>query len=624
MSERQTIDTNQSGAAASRAVLQEVTIRLAGDSGDGIQVTGSQFTGTTALAGNDIATLPDYPAEIRAPAGTLPGVSGFQLQFSAHSILTPGDQPDVLVAFNPAALKVNLRDLRRGGILLVNKDAFEETNLRKAGYAANPLEDGSLAGYRLYEVEMTRLTKEALEGSGLSSRDVERCKNFFALGMLYWLYSRPLEPTLKWINEKFGKKPEVARANERVLRAGHSYAETTELFQAVYEVPPAPLEPGLYRNVEGNEAVALALAVIAQKSGLPLVLGSYPITPASTILHRTSRLKSFGITTFQAEDEIAGIGAALGASFAGGLGVTSTSGPGMALKAEMMGLAVMTELPLLIIDVQRGGPSTGLPTKTEQADLLMALYGRHAECPLPVIAANSPADCFTLTIEAARLALKYMTPVILLTDGYLANGAEPWKVPQLSELPDLPVRFLTDKAQYNGTYARDPVTLARAWMRPGTPGLEHRIGGLEKDEAGRVSYDAINHERMVNLRAAKVAGIADDIPAAALEEGSLDDDLLLIGWGSTYGSITQAVREERALGRRVASLHLRYLNPLPRGLESILRRFPRRLLPELNLGQLQWLLQARFKLDIEGFHKVQGQPFRVSEIRQRIQEMLGA
>ncbi|MFN7966547.1 MAG: 2-oxoacid:acceptor oxidoreductase subunit alpha [Acidobacteriota bacterium] len=624
MNPHQATDTGRDQTAVGRAVIQEVTIRFAGDSGDGIQVTGSQFTGTTALAGNDIATLPDYPAEIRAPAGTLPGVSGFQLQFSSHSVLTPGDQPDVLVAFNPAALKVNLKDLKRGGILIVNKDAFEDTNLKKAGYQQNPLEDDSLEAYRLFSVEVTRLTREALVESGLSSKDVERCKNFFALGMLYWLYARSPEPTQRWIHEKFDKKPEVAKANETVLMAGYHFAETTELFQTVYEVPPAKLVPGTYRNMEGNEAIALALAVVAKKSGLPVVLGSYPITPASTILHRAARLKAYGVYTFQAEDEIAGIGSALGASFSGALGVTTTSGPGLALKTEMMGLAVMTELPLLIVDVQRGGPSTGLPTKTEQADLLMAVFGRHGESPLPVIAAQSPADCFHATLEAARIAIKYMTPVILLTDGYLANGAEPWRIPEIDALPEIPVRFVEEIAALKGVYSRDPATLSRAWIKPGTPGLEHRIGGLEKDDVGRISYDPHNHERMVHLRAAKVAGIANELPEAVLEEGTVEDDLLVLGWGSTHGAITQAVREERGMGRKVASLHLRYLNPLPRGLDTLLEQFDRILIPEMNLGQLQFLLQGKFKIDVEGYHKVQGQPFRVSEIRSRIQDMLGA
>ncbi len=606
-----------------RVALDEVTIRLAGDSGDGIQVTGTQFTTTTALAGNDVATLPDYPAEIRAPVGTVPGVSGFQIQFSSNPVLTPGDQADVLVAFNPAALKVNLKDVKRGGILIVNKDTFDETGFRKAGVAGNPLQDGTVEGYRVYEVELSRLTKETLRDSGLSSRDVERCKNFFALGMLYWLYGRSLDSTLDWIAHKFAKEPAVAAANAQVLRAGANYAETVRIFQTVYEVAPAPLAPGTYRNLDGNEAIALALAVVADKSGLPVLLGSYPITPASTILHNAGKYKAFGVATFQGEDEIAGIGAALGASFAGALGVTTTSGPGMALKSEIAGLAVITELPLLIVDVQRGGPSTGLPTKTEQADLLLALFGRHGEAPMPVLAAASPGDCFWMTLEAARIAIKYMTPVILLSEGYLANGAEPFRVPDLAEIPPIPVSFLADKALFEGTYHRDAATLARPWIRPGTPALEHRIGGLEKDELGRVSYDPANHQRMVSLRRAKVDGIAEDVPAAALEEGAEGDDLLVVGWGSTYGAITSAVRELRAQGKKVASLHLRYLNPLPRGLGDLLARFPRVLCPELNMGQLQLILQGRYRVEVLGFHKVQGQPFRVAEIKDRILEVLG-
>ncbi len=611
------------GTGQAREHLDEVTIRLAGDSGDGIQVTGTQFTTTSALAGNDVATLPDYPAEIRAPVGTLPGVSGFQIHFSSHPIMTPGDQADVLVAFNPAALKVNLKDLKRGGILIVNRDAFEEVNFKKAGLASNPLEDGTLEGYRVYPVELGKLTKEALAGSGLSSRDVERSKNFFALGMLYWLYGRSLDPTLRWIEEKFAKDPALAAANAKALRTGANYAETVRMFQSVYEVPPAELEPGTYRNLDGNEAVALALAVIAAKSKLPVLLGSYPITPASTVLHNAGKYKAFGVSTFQAEDEIAGIGSALGASFAGGLGVTTTSGPGLALKAEIAGLAVMTELPLVIVDIQRGGPSTGLPTKTEQADLLTALFGRHGEAPLPVLAPASPGDCFHVTLEAARMAIKYMTPVIVLSEGYLANGAEPWRVPNLDDIPEIPVRFLADGTGFEGTYVRDPLTLARPWIRPGTAGLEHRIGGLEKDAQGRVSYDPQNHERMVQLRQAKVDGIADDIPHASLELGALGDELLVVGWGSTWGAITAAVQGLRAEGRRVASLHLRHLNPLPHGVGELLRAFPRVLVPELNMGQLQWLLQAKFCVPLEGFHKVQGQPFRVAEIRARILEMLG-
>jgi 2-oxoglutarate ferredoxin oxidoreductase subunit alpha len=607
-----------------RQPLDRVVVRIAGDSGDGIQVTGGQLTATSALAGNDIATLPDFPAEIRAPAGTLPGVSGFQLQFSASEIMTPGDQADVLVAFNPAALKVHLRDLKRGGIVIVNEDAFDENGLRKAGYAANPLDDGTLASATLHRVAISRLTREALTGTGLGAKDAERCKNFFALGMLYWLYGRPIEPTARWIRDKYTQRPELAGANEKVLRAGFNYGNTVRIFQSVYHVPPARLEPGLYRNLDGNEAIALALAGIAQRSGMTVVLGSYPITPASTVLHACSRLKSYGVIAYQAEDEIASIGAALGAAFAGALGVTTTSGPGLALKGETLGLATMVELPLVVFDIQRAGPSTGMPTKTEQSDLLMALFGRHGEAPLPVLAPATPGDCFWITIEAARIAVRYRTPVIVLSEGYLASGSEPFRVPRPEEIPALDPGFLTEKDRYAGAYARDPSTLARPWIPAGTPGLQHRVGGLEKDDLGQVSYDAQNHQRMVALRAGKVAGIAADIPPARLEEGAVGDDLLVVGWGSTYGAITQAVREERAAGRRVASLHLRHLNPLPRGLGELLAAFPRVLVPELNTGQLLWLLSARFHLDAVGFHKVQGAPFRVGELRVRIAELLGA
>ncbi|UCF69316.1 MAG: 2-oxoacid:acceptor oxidoreductase subunit alpha [Acidobacteriota bacterium] len=610
-------------ASRKRERLDEVTIRLAGDSGDGIQVTGGQLTSTSALAGNDVATLPDYPAEIRAPAGTLPGVSGFQLQFSSHDIMTPGDASDVLVAFNPAALRTNLSDLKPGGILIVNKDTFVDTNLKKAGYAHNPLEDDSLSGCRVFPVSMTALTREALKDSGLSVREIDRCKNFFALGMVYWLYQRSLQPTIGWLEAKFKHRPELAAANEAVLRAGYNYANTIRAFQTSYEVPPARLAPGTYRNIDGNEAIALALATVAHKSGLRVVLGSYPITPASTILHMASRLHAHDVLAYQAEDEIASIGAAVGASFAGGLGVTSTSGPGMVLKTEILGLAGMVELPLIVIDVQRAGPSTGLPTKTEQADLLMALCGRHAELPLPVLAAATPGDCFWMTIEAARLAIRYRTPVILLSEGYLASGAEPWRVPEPDEIPAIEPGFLTDPGEHRGSYARDPRTLARPWIKPGTPGLQHRVGGLEKDEHGDVSYDPFNHERMVRLRAAKVSGMVEAIPPAVLEAGEPTDELLVVGWGGTYGAITQAVREARAEGLAVASLHLRYLHPLPRGLHDLLRRFARVLVAELNTGQLRRWLQSEFAIELEGLNKVQGLPFRVGEIRERIAAILG-
>ena len=621
--ENDAVSRSEEGKHSARERLSQVTVRLAGDSGDGVQITGSQFTTTSALAGNDVATLPDYPAEIRAPAGTLAGVSGFQLHFADHRVLTPGDQPDVLVAFNPAALKANIDDLKRGGILIVNEDAFEGNNLRKAGYEVSPLEDDSLSGYRMYAVGMTRMTREALKDSGLTTRAIDRCKNFFALGMLYWLHDRSLDPTIAWLQAKFARKPELAVANETVLRAGYHYCDTIRVFQTVYEIPPASLPAGTYRNVDGNEAIALALAAIAHRSGLRVLLGSYPITPASSILHRASSLKAHGVHTFQAEDEIASIGAALGCSFGGGLGVTSTAGPGVALKSETISLAAMVELPLLIIDVQRAGPSTGLPTKTEQGDLLMAMYGRHGEAPLPVLAAASPATCFEMTLEAARIALEYMTPVILLSEGYLANGTEPWRVPEIDDLPDLRPRFLTDPADFRGVYERDEATLARPWIAPGTPGLEHRIGGLEKDDHGSVSYDPENHERMTALRAAKVEAVAATIPEAALDVGDTDDEVLVVGWGGSYGAITQAVEQVRESGGKVAAMHLRYLNPFPRGLEALLRRFDRILLPELNGGQLQLILQGRFGIAVEGYHKVQGLPFKVTEIKSRIMSLLG-
>lgn len=612
------------GEGTPRETLHKVVIRIAGDSGDGVQLTGSRFTDTTALAGNDLATLPDFPAEIRAPAGTLPGVSGFQIQFSSADVLTPGDRSDVLVAFNPAALKVNLAGLKPGGILIVNKNSFEDkNNLRKAGYDENPVEGEGLQGFRLYSVELTRLTREALRDSGLPTRQVDRCKNFFALGMLYWLYGRTLDDTVRWIEEKFASAPELAEANERVLRAGFNYSNTLRIFQSTYEVAPAVQEPGVYRNLDGNEALSIGLATVVEKSGRPILLASYPITPASTILHRASRLRGYGVTTFQAEDEISAIGAAIGASFGGSLGVTTTSGPGLALKGEFMGLAVMTELPLLIVDVQRAGPSTGMPTKTEQADLLMALFGRHGEAPMPVLAPRSPGDCFWTVLEAARIAFSAMTPVLVLSEGYLASGTEPWKVPDVDSIAPIAAHALESPEGFAGTYARREDTLARPWILPGTPGLEHRIGGLEKDEQGRVSYDPDNHEKMSALRAEKVARVAERMPPAELEEGELGDDLLVLGWGGTFGAITQAVREERAAGRRVASAHLRLLNPLPLGLEELIRSFPRVLVPELNHGQLQLLLRGRLGVSVEGLHKLRGLPFHVEEIRGRIAQLLG-
>src|ERR1700676_4068960 len=522
---------------AKREVLEQAVIRFAGDSGDGMQITGSQFTNTVAIYGNDIATFPDFPAEIRAPAGTVPGVSGFQLNFSSGEVYTPGDSVDVLVAMNPAALKVNLADLKANGILIVNSDSFEEADLRKAHVTSNPLEDNTLDKFRVFPVELQRLTRAALAHLGLDAKSMDRCKNFFALGMCYWLYNRSLEPTVRWIDEKFKSKPQLAEANKLSMKAGYSYCEATEAFYISYEIPPAKLTPGVYRNISGNTALALGFIAASQKAGIPLFLGSYPITPASDILHELSAYKDFGVITFQAEDEIAAITSAIGAAYAGALGLTTTSGPGMALKTEAMGLAVAVELPLVICDIQRGGPSTGLPTKTEQADLLQALYGRNSEAPIPVLAPSTPGDCFWIAIEASRIALKYMIPVIVLSDGYLANGAEPWRIPDVADIPGIQVKFATDPVGFL-PYKRDPQTLARPWAIPGTPGLEHRIGGIEKqDVTGNVNYEPLNHEKMVRLRAAKVEGIAKDIPEA-VPAGDPDGDLLIVAWGSTYGAVT--------------------------------------------------------------------------------------
>ena len=602
--------------------LDRVVIRFAGDSGDGIQLTGSQFTTTTAIAGNDLSTLPDFPAEIRAPAGTLPGVSGFQIQFSSTDVFTPGDAPDVLVAMNPAALKVNLGELKAGGILIVNADAFGERDLEKAGYAASPLEDGSLAGYRTFPVELSRLTKAALKETGLGAKEIDRCKNFFALGMMYWLFNRPLDPTLRWIEEKFERQPQYLAANALALKAGRAYCEATEVFHESYRVPPAKLSPGTYRNISGNAALALGYVAASVRSGRPLFLGSYPITPASDILHELSVFKNFGVRSFQAEDEIAGIASAIGASFGGALAITTTSGPGVALKTEAMGLATMVELPLVVNNVQRGGPSTGLPTKTEQADLLQAMYGRNGEAPIPILAAATPGDCFWIAFEAVRIALAYMTPVMVLSDGYLANGAEPWRIPGLAELPEIPVSFATDPEGFR-PYKRDPVTLSRPWAVPGTPRMEHRIGGLEKaDLTGNVSYDPQNHETMVRLRAEKVSRIVREIPDLAVN-GTPKGRLLVVGWGSTYGAIVGAVNRLHAEGRTdVSSVHLRHLNPFPANLGRLLASFERVLVPELNMGQLLVLLRARYLVDALGLNKVQGKPFTEPEIRSRILDLL--
>ncbi len=605
-----------------REVIERAVIRFAGDSGDGMQITGSQFTNTVALYGNDIATFPDYPAEIRAPAGTIPGVSGFQLHFSSNEIYTPGDAVDALVAMNPAALKVNIADLKANGILIVNSDSFKETDLRKAQMTSNPLEDHSLDKFRVFAVELQRMTRASLQHLGIDAKAMDRCKNFFALGMCYWLYNRSTEATVRWIDEKFKSKPLLMEANKLALKGGYSYCEATEAFQTTYEIPPAQLTPGLYRNVSGNQALALGFVVAAQKSGLNLFLGSYPITPASDILHELSQYKNFGVITFQAEDEIAAISSAIGASYSGALAITATSGPGMALKTEAMGLAAMTELPLVICDIQRGGPSTGLPTKTEQADLLQALFGRNSEAPIPVLATSSPGDCFWVALEASRIALKYMVPVIILSDGYLANGAEPWRIPTVSDIPAIPVSFAKDPEGFL-PYKRDPQTLARPWALPGTPGLEHRIGGLEKqDGTGNVNYEPLNHENMVRIRAAKVAAVAQDIPDV-LPEGDPEGDLLVVAWGSTAGSITAAVKAQRAKGRKIGHLHLRHLNPLPSNLGEVLKRYKRVLVPELNMGQLLWLLRAKYLVDAVGLNKIQGRPFKQAELEQKFEEMLG-
>ena len=605
-----------------REVIEQAVIRFAGDSGDGMQVTGSQFTNTVALYGNDIATFPDYPAEIRAPAGTEPGVSGFQLNFSSGEVHTPGDAVDVLIAMNPAALKVNIGDLKANGILIVNSDSFKETDLRKAHLTANPLEDHTLDKFRVFPVELQRLTRAALQHLGLDAKAMDRCKNFFALGMCYWLYNRSMEPTVRWIGDKFKKKPLLAEANQLALKAGYSYCEATEVFQTSYEIPPAQLSPGVYRNLSGNQALALGFVTAAHKAGLQLFLGSYPITPASDILHELSQYKNFGVLTFQAEDEIASITSAIGASYAGKLAITTTSGPGMALKTEALGLAVMTELPLVICDIQRGGPSTGLPTKTEQADLLQALFGRNSEAPIPVLAAATPGDCFWIAVEACRIALKYMVPVIVLSDGYLANGAEPWRIPSVDEIPGITVQFATDPRDFH-PYKRHPETLARPWAIPGTPGLEHRIGGLEKqDVTGNVNYEPLNHENMVRIRAAKIDAITQDVPNV-MPNGDPEGDLLIVSWGSTCGSITQSVKAQREKGRRIGHLHLRYLNPLPGNVGDILKRYRKVLVPELNMGQLLWVLRAKYLVNAIGLNKIQGRPFKQSELDQKIEEVLG-
>jgi 2-oxoglutarate ferredoxin oxidoreductase subunit alpha len=599
-----------------------VVIRFAGDSGDGMQLTGDRFTSATAFFGNDLATLPDFPAEIRAPAGTIPGVSAFQIHFSDHDILTPGDAPAVLVAMNPAALQANLKDLVKGGLLIVNKDTFEKRNLDKAGYASNPLEDDSLAGYQVHQVPMSSMTQEAVKETGLSKKEAARCKNMFALGLISWMYGRPLDPTVVWLEQKFAKKPQIARGNVAALKAGHAFGETAEL--AAYEVKPATLAPGTYRRITGNQGLAYGLITASVKSGLPLFLGSYPITPASDILHELSRYKNFGVRTIQAEDEIAAIGMALGAAFGGHLGVTTTSGPGLDLKSETLGLAAALELPLIVVDIQRGGPSTGLPTKTEQSDLLHALYGRHGESPLPVIAPYSPASCFWSGIEAARIAVKYMTPVIILSDGYLANGAEPWRIPAAEKLPEIETRFAKEPnvGDEFWPYLRDDETLSRPWALPGTPGLQHRVGGLEKaDGTGNISYDPENHHTMTLLRAAKVKVIEEDIDPLEWD-GDDDAKVLVLGWGSTYGAIGAACRRMRTRGKKVARAHLRHMNPFPKNLYDVLSRFDRIVIPEMNMGQLAKLIRAEFLIDVISINQVKGIPFRARDLEEQLEGLI--
>jgi|CXWL01.1.fsa_nt_gi 2-oxoglutarate ferredoxin oxidoreductase subunit alpha len=604
--------------------LSDVVIRFAGDSGDGMQVSGTQFTNTSAIVGNDLATFPDFPAEIRAPAGTLPGVSAFQVRIADYDIHTPGDAPDVLVAMNPAALKVNVKDLKAGGALIVNTDEFTDRNLKKAGYASSPLDDGSLEAFRIFRVELTTLTLRALEDTALDNRSKERCKNFFALGMCYWMFSRPLDTTDRWLGGRFKARPDLAEANAKVMRAGWNYCDITELFHVRYEIEPAKLPPGTYRNITGNSALSLGLVAASRRSGLPLFLGAYPITPASDLLHELSGWKNFGVTTYQAEDEIAAMCATIGAAYGGALAVASTSGPGMALKAEAMNLALMVELPMVVVDVQRGGPSTGLPTKTEQADLLQALYGRNGESPLPVIAACSPADCFMAAIEACQAATRHMVPVILLSDGYIANGSEPWLLPKVEDLPDLRVEHRTDPEGFL-PYGRDAQTLARPWAIPGTPGLEHRIGGIEKEDgSGNISYDPQNHDKMVRLRAEKVARVADFIDDLVVHGDPEGGELLVLGWGSTAGAITGAVNVARREGLRVSRAHLRWLNPFPKNLGDVLSRFDRVLLPEMNLGQLALLLRARYLKDVVSYTKVQGKPFYRHEVLTKIRQLLGS
>jgi 2-oxoglutarate ferredoxin oxidoreductase subunit alpha len=605
-----------------RKEVDRVVIRFAGDSGDGMQLTGDRFTSVSAFFGNDLATMPDFPAEIRAPAGTIAGVSAFQIHFADYDILTPGDQPGVLVAMNPAALKANLRDLVSGGLLIVNEDAFDDRNLEKVGYSSNPVDDGTLKDYQIYKIPMTKMTLEAVKESGVNKKEAERSKNMFALGVISWMYDRPLDPTIAWLEKKFAKKPHLAQANVAALKAGHAFGETAEL--GAFEVKPATLAPGTYRRITGNQALAFGLIAASVQAKLPLFLGSYPITPASDILHELSRHKNFGVRTVQAEDEIAAVSMALGSAFAGHIGVTTTSGPGLDLKAEAIGLGVSLELPLIVIDIQRGGPSTGLPTKTEQSDLLHAMFGRHGEAPVPIVASYSPPSCFWAALEAARIALKYMTPVILLSDGYLANGAEPWRIPSVDKLPDISRSFASQPnvGEDFWPFLRDDQTLARPWAIPGTPGLEHRIGGLEKaDGTGNISYDPENHQLMSELRVAKIRAIEEDIDPLEWD-GDDDARVLILGWGSTYGAIGAACRRLRADGAKVARAHLKHLNPFPKNTGDVLARFDKVVIPEMNMGQLSKLIRAEFLIDVISINKVKGQPFRAAELEKRLLELM--
>lgn len=613
-------------SANERETIDSVVIRFAGDSGDGMQLAGTQFTQTTAIAGNDLATFPDFPAEIRAPAGTTFGVSGFQIHFASHDVLTPGDEPDVLVAMNPAALKVNIADVPPGGLVIVNEGAFSKANLRKAGYEDNPLDDESLAPYRVMKLDISKMTLAAVEGHNLTNKEALRSKNLWTLGLLYWMFGRERDATVTWLKQKFAKKPEIADANIAALNAGHAYGETAELPTGVhcYKVPPSQLEPGTYRNITGNEALAWGMAAGGQLAGLKIMFGSYPITPASSVLHSLAKLKHLGVTTFQAEDEIAAVCASIGASFGGALGATATSGPGMALKGEAIGLAIMTELPLVILDIQRAGPSTGMPTKTEQADLMQAIYGRNSDAPLCVLAPQSPGDCFEIAVEACRIATKYMTPVIVLSDGYIANGAEPWKIPDAKKLKPFPVTFRTETEGFH-PFVRDETTMARAWAIPGTPGLEHRIGGLEKSfETGHISYDPDNHHKMTKVREGKIQGIAGDIPEQTVEVGDAQGDVAVVGWGSTYGAIHKAVERLRGDGHSVSHVHLRYLWPMPKNLPALLSNFKHVLVPELNNGQLMRVLRSEYLIPAQPLDKVAGQPFKVTEVMKGVKDLLEA